>query len=247
MHYRNFHLLDIEGPAFETGQVLHAANRLAEIRQRMRKAETDFGRSADNVRLIAVSKTFDSEAIRPMISAGQRHFGENRVQEATRKWPELKEAQPDLTLHLVGPLQSNKAAEAVRLFDVIHTVDRDKIAAAIAAESAKQKRQPGLFAQVNTGGEPQKTGIAAAEAVGFVEHCRTAHGLLIEGLMAIPPAEEAPGLHFALLGKLASEAGLSRLSMGMSNDFETAIALGSTDIRIGRALFGERPIQSENG
>jgi pyridoxal phosphate enzyme (YggS family) len=163
------------------------------------------------------------------------------VQEAMDKWPALKDAHPDIRLHLIGPLQSNKAADAVRLFDAIHSVDRDKIAAAIAAEAAKQGRNPELLVQVNTGSEPQKAGIAPEEAVAFVRKCHEMHGLVINGLMAIPPFDEAPGPHFALLAKLAEEAGLSRLSMGMSGDFEKAIQFGATDIRVGEALFGTRP------
>jgi pyridoxal phosphate enzyme (YggS family) len=219
----------------------NAADRLAEIQRRIATAEVAAGREPGSVRLIAVSKTFDSEAIRPLIAAGHRDFGENRVQEAQRKWPALKEETPDLRLHLIGPLQSNKTADAVALFDDIHSVDRDKIAGAIAAEMAKQGRSPELFVQVNTGGEAQKAGVAPEDAVAFVERCRQTHGLLIAGLMVIPPLAEAPGPHFALVAKIAREAGLNRLSMGMSGDFETAIAFGATDVRVGQALFGERP------
>jgi pyridoxal phosphate enzyme (YggS family) len=218
-----------------------AASRLAEIRRRVADAAAAAGRSAGSIRLIVVSKLFGADAVRPLIEAGQRDFGENRVQEAARKWPRLKEAHPDLRLHLIGPLQSNKAADAVRLFNAIHSIDRDKIAAAIAAEAAKQGRRPDLLVQVNTGGEPQKAGVDPEEAVAFVDRCRTVHGLVIEGLMAIPPLNEAPGPHFALLAKLAREAGLRRLSMGMSGDFELAIAFGATDIRLGEAILGPRP------
>lgn len=217
-----------------------SAQRLEEVRDRVAAVAAEHGRRDASIRLIAVSKTFGAEAIQPLIDAGQRDFGENRVQEAARKWPALIADEPSIRLHLVGPLQSNKTADAVALFDVIHSIDREKIAAAIAAEIAKQGRSVELFAQVNTGEEAQKAGVPPQDAVAFVERCRSVHGLLIAGLTAIPPAAEPPGPHFALLAKLATEAGVSRLSMGMSNDFETAIAFGATDIRIGRGLFGER-------
>jgi len=217
------------------------AAQLAEVGARIAAAETAAGRAPGSARLIAVSKTFEAEAIRPAILAGQRRFGENRVQEAERKWPALREEHPDIELHLIGPLQSNKAREAVALFDAIHTVDRDKIAAALAAEMAKQGRRPTLFVQVNTGLEPQKAGIAPREAGAFLTRCRTEHGLAIAGLMCIPPADEAPGPHFALLAKLAAENGLAELSMGMSGDFETAITFGATYVRVGGAIFGARP------
>ncbi len=218
-----------------------AAAALGEVRARIEAAERAAGRPAGAVTLVAVSKTYEAEAIRPVIAAGQRVFGENRVQEAAGKWPALRAGHPDLDLHLIGPLQSNKAADAVRLFDAIHTVDRDKIAVALAAEMARQGRRPRLFVQVNTGLESQKAGIDPREAVAFVARCRDAHGLSIEGLMAIPPADEAPAPHFALLKKLAGEAGVAALSMGMSGDFETAIAFGATHVRVGSAIFGARP------
>lgn len=208
---------------------------------RIGAAEARQRREPGSAKLIAVSKTFDAEAIRPAIAAGQRRFGENRVQEAQGKWPALREAQADIELHLIGPLQSNKAREAVALFDAIHTVDRDKIAAALSAEIARQGRSPELFVQVNTGLEPQKAGIAPREAAEFVRRCRSEHGLVIRGLMCIPPAEEAPGPHFALLARLAAEIGVGELSMGMSGDFETAIAFGATHVRVGGAIFGARP------
>lgn len=217
-----------------------AADRLADIRRRIARAERTAGRPEGAATLVAVSKTFPIEDIREVIAAGQRIFGENRVQEAQAKWPTLRTETTGIELHLIGPLQSNKAAEAVALFDVIHTVDRDKIAAAIAAEGAKQGRRPRLFVQVNTGLEDQKAGIDPREAVAFVERCRTTHGLAIEGLMCIPPVEDAPGPHFALLAKLAREAGVPGLSMGMSSDFEIAIGLGATHVRVGSALFGSR-------
>lgn len=217
-----------------------AAGRLAEIRERIRTAERVAGRPPAAVRLIAVSKTFEPEEIRPVIAAGQRVFGENRVQEAKAKWPGLRAEFPDIELHLIGPLQSNKAAEAVALFDTIHTVDRDKIAGAIAAEMERQGRKLRLFVQVNTGAEPQKAGVLPEETDAFVGRCRTVHRLAIDGLMAIPPADENPGPHFALLAKIAKRLGLASLSMGMSGDFETAIAFGATDVRVGSAIFGVR-------
>jgi pyridoxal phosphate enzyme (YggS family) len=216
------------------------AETLTEIRARIAAAERDAGRPAGSVTLIAVSKTFGVEDIRPAIAAGQRVFGENRVQEAEAKFPLLRTETPDLELHLIGPLQSNKAAQAVALFDVIHTVDRDKIAAALAAEIRRQGRAPKLLVQVNTGEEPQKAGIPPAEAVDFVTRCRDVHGLAVEGLMCIPPVEENPSLHFALLDELASRAGLRWRSMGMSADFETAIRHGATHVRVGSAIFGAR-------
>lgn len=217
-----------------------AADRLAEIRHRIARAERAAGRPAGSVTLVAVSKTFEADAIRPVIAAGQRVFGENRVQEAKAKWPALKAETPDLELHLIGPLQSNKAREAVELFDVIHTVDREKIAAALAAEMAKAGRRPRLLVQVNTGLEDQKAGTDPREAAAFVERCRAVHGLTIEGLMCIPPVEDAPGPHFALLTKLGGACGVPVLSMGMSSDFETAIGMGATHVRVGSAIFGSR-------
>ncbi len=213
---------------------------LDDIRRRIAAAEAQAGRPAGAVTLVAVSKTFEADAIRPVIEAGQRVFGENRVQEAQAKWPALREAFPDLELHLIGPLQSNKAKEAVALFDVIETVDREKIAAELAKEMVRQGKAPRLYVQVNTGLEEQKAGIDPREAVAFVERCRGVHGLAIEGLMAIPPFDENPGPHFALLEKLAREAGVEKLSMGMSGDFETAIAFGATSVRVGSAIFGGR-------
>ena len=210
------------------------------VRTRIAAAEREAGRGAGSVTLVAVSKTFEADAIRPVIEAGQRVFGENRVQEAQAKWPALKQEFPDIELHLIGPLQSNKAKEAVALADVIETVDREKIAAELAKEIARQGRTPKLYVQVNTGSEPQKAGIEPRDAVAFVAHCRDIHGLAIEGLMCIPPAGENPGPHFALLEKLAHEAGVEKLSMGMSGDYEMAIAFGATSIRVGSAIFGSR-------
>ncbi len=221
-------------------QIDTAPERLAGIRSRIRAAENAAERPAGSVRLIAVSKTFDSDAILPVIEAGQRVFGENRVQEARSKWPALRARFDDLELHLIGPLQSNKAAEAVALFDAIHTIDRDKIAAVVAAEVAKQGRSLRLLVQVNTGAEPQKAGILPQDTPAFVTRCREVHGLAIDGLMSIPPVDEAPAPHFALLRKLAEGLGLKSLSMGMSGDFEIAIAFGATDVRVGSAIFGSR-------
>ena len=217
-----------------------AVERLADVRRKIAAAERDAGRPAGPVALVAVSKTFDADAIRPVIEAGQRVFGENRVQEAQGKWPALKAEFPDIELHLIGPLQSNKAKEAVALFDVIETVDREKIAAELAKEMDRQGRRPRLYVQVNTGLEPQKAGIPPREAAAFVARCREVHGLAVEGLMCIPPVAEPAGPHFALLARIAARNGVSRLSMGMSDDFETAIRFGATDVRIGSALFGAR-------
>ncbi|QND57317.1 YggS family pyridoxal phosphate-dependent enzyme [Mesorhizobium huakuii] len=210
------------------------------VKAKIAAAEQEARREAGAVTLVAVSKTFAAADIQPVIEAGQRVFGENRVQEAQGKWPALKEAIADIELHLIGPLQSNKAKEAVALFDVIETVDREKIAAELAKEIARQGRAPKLYVQVNTGSEPQKAGIEPRDAVAFVARCRDVHGLAIEGLMCIPPADENPGPHFALLEKLAREAGVEKLSMGMSGDYETAIAFGATSVRVGSAIFGSR-------
>jgi pyridoxal phosphate enzyme, YggS family len=216
------------------------AARLAGIRARLEKAAREAGRDPASVTLVAVSKTFGADDVRPLLEAGQRVFGENRVQEAASKWPALKEEFPGVELHLIGPLQSNKAKEAVALFDVIHTVDRDRIAAALAKEMESQRRFPKLLVQVNTGEEEQKAGVAPGEAAAFVERCRTVHGLDLSGLMCIPPAEENPAPHFALLDKIAGETGLAWRSMGMSGDFETAVNQGATHVRVGSALFGAR-------
>ncbi|MBP0616456.1 YggS family pyridoxal phosphate-dependent enzyme [Jiella mangrovi] len=211
-----------------------------DVRERIAKAAAGVGRTADAVTLVAVSKTHGEDAILPVIEAGQRVFGENKVQESQAKWPSLKERFPDIELRLIGPLQSNKTADAVALFDVIESVDREKIAREIAKEINKQGRAPRLYVQVNTGEEPQKAGILPAEAVAFVARCRKEHGLAIEGLMCIPPADENPGPHFALLKKLAGETGIENLSMGMSGDFETAVEMGATSVRVGSAIFGAR-------
>ncbi len=217
-----------------------AVQRLSEVKARIAAAEREAKRAIGAVMLVAVSKTFEGPEIRPAIEAGQRVFGENRVQEAQGKWPALTAEWPDIELHLIGPLQSNKAKVAVALFDVIETVDREKIAAELAKEIARQGKSPKLYVQVNTGSEPQKAGIEPREAVEFVRRCRDVHGLEIEGLMCIPPADENPGPHFVLLEKLSRQAGVDKLSMGMSGDYELAVAFGATSVRVGSAIFGSR-------
>jgi len=220
--------------------VSSAAERLESIRTRIAAAQRRFGPPPERVELVAVSKTFDQATIRPFLLAGQRVFGENRVQEAMEKWPQLRAEFPDLKLHMIGPLQTNKAREAVELFDVIETVDRDKVARVLRAEMDRAGRELPVFVQVNIGGEPQKAGIAPAEAVAFVDRCRTEHRLNVLGLMCIPPEDAPPGPYFAHLAALAREAQVANLSMGMSADFETAIAMGATHVRVGSALFGTR-------
>ena len=211
------------------------------VKANITKACIDSKRAPEDVQLIAVSKTFGIDEIHPLLEAGQRVFGENRVQEAESKWPQLREEFPDLKLHLIGPLQSNKTKEAVQLFDVIETVDREKIAKFLQEEMLKQNRKLACYVQVNIGEEPQKAGIAPNEAVEFVKHCKNDHHLDIVGLMCIPPVGENPGPYFALLAKLAKEAEVKKLSMGMSADYETAIAFGATSVRVGSAIFGHRP------
>jgi pyridoxal phosphate enzyme (YggS family) len=220
--------------------VANAAERLEIIRNRMERARRRFGAPPERVELIAVSKTFEAEAIKPFLEAGQRLFGENRVQEAKAKWPELRALYGGIELHLIGPLQSNKVREAVQLFDVIQTVDREKLAAALREEMEKAQRHLPVYVQVNIGLEPQKAGIAPDEAVAFVQRCRDVHGLDVAGLMCIPPDGLPPGGYFAHLAVLGREAGVQKLSMGMSGDFETAIAMGATHVRVGSALFGHR-------
>lgn len=214
--------------------------RLEDVRQRIASVAEKAGREENSVSLVAVSKTFDAATIQPVIDCGQRVFGENRVQEAQGKWPALKERNQGIELHLIGPLQSNKAAEAVALFDVIQSVDREKIAKVLADECRKQGRTLRFYVQVNTGLEPQKAGLDPRETVAFVAMCRNELKLDVEGLMCIPPADEYPGPHFALLAKLAKECGVQKLSMGMSGDFETAIEFGATSVRVGSAIFGTR-------
>lgn len=217
-----------------------AALRLKEVKENIGKAEADVERPNGSVTLIAVSKTFEASDIKPVLEAGQRVFGENRVQEAMGKWPGLREEFDGVELHLIGPLQSNKAKEAIQTFDVIHTVDRDKIAKALKVEMDKQGKAPKLFIQVNTGEEDQKAGIPPKEADAFIAKCRDEYGLEIEGLMCIPPVDEAPGMHFALLEKIAKRNGLEKLSMGMSSDYPIAVQHGATHVRVGSAVFGAR-------
>jgi pyridoxal phosphate enzyme (YggS family) len=217
-----------------------ATAALESVRTQIARACKDADRDPSDVTLVAVSKTFAAEAIEPVIEAGQRVFGENRVQEAKAKWPALIEKHAGIQLHLIGPLQSNKAKEAVALFDAIHSVDRDSLCEALAKEIAAQKRAPLLFAQINTGAEPQKAGVLPEAADAFLKKCADVHGLKISGLMCIPPADEAPGPHFALTAKIARRNGLKLLSMGMSADFADAILLGATHVRVGSAIFGGR-------
>jgi hypothetical protein len=218
-----------------------AARNLADILARIDAARKAALSPASSTTLIAVSKTFGPEQIEPAIAVGQRVFGENRVQEAKTKWPALKAERPGIDLHLIGPLQSNKVHEAVQLFDAIHTIDRPKIAEALRHEIDKSGRAPLLFIQVNTGEEPQKAGVAPSQVRQLTDYCRESLTLPIFGLMCIPPANEAPAPHFALLAKIARSLGLCGLSMGMSADFETAIRFGATHLRIGTAIFGDRP------
>jgi PLP dependent protein len=213
---------------------------LAEVRREIETACRDAGRDPAGVTLVAISKTFAAAAIEPVIAAGQRVFGENRVQEAKAKWPPLIERQRGIELHLVGPLQSNKARDAVALFDAIHSLDRDSLAAALAKEMARQSRRATIFVEINTGAEPQKSGVLPQDADAFIAACRERHGLAIAGLMCIPPFDEAPAPHFALTGEIARRNGLKLLSMGMSADFKIAIAFGATHVRVGTAIFGAR-------
>ncbi len=217
------------------------ADRLAEVSGRIAEAARAAGRSPSDVTLVAVSKTHGADRVRELLEVGHRVFGENRVQEAEGKFPELKAAWPDLELHLIGPLQTNKARDAVALFDVIQSVDRDRLAAALAKEMEKLGRRPDCYIQVNTGEEPQKAGILPKDLDTFVALCRDQYKLPVVGLMCIPPVDEEPALHFALLAKMAARNGLARLSMGMSADYETAVRLGATHVRVGSALFGSRP------
>jgi pyridoxal phosphate enzyme (YggS family) len=213
---------------------------LTTVREDIARACRDARRDPATVTLVAVSKTFGADAIEPVIKTGQRIFGENRVQEAKAKWPGLISAYPGIALHLIGPLQSNKTKEAVALFDAIHSVDRPSLCEALAKEFSSQERRPQLFVQLNTGEESQKAGVAPAEADSFIAACREKYGLPISGLMCIPPVDDAPAPHFALAAKIAARNGLKNLSMGMSADFATAIALGATHVRIGSAIFGKR-------
>jgi PLP dependent protein len=219
-----------------------ATEGFAAVRGEIARACREADRDPASVTLVAVSKTFAADAIEPVIAAGQRVFGENRVQEAKAKWPPLiaRHGGGGIELHLVGPLQSNKARDAVALFDAIHSVDRPSLAEALAKEIACLRRQPLLFAEINTGAEPQKAGVLPQDADGFLAACRDRYGLAIAGLMCIPPHQEAPAPHFALTAQIARRNGLKLLSMGMSADFVTAIAFGATHVRVGTAIFGAR-------
>ena len=217
-----------------------ASTGLPVVRQEIERACREASRDPASVTLVAVSKTFFADAIEPVIAAGQIVFGENRVQEASAKWPPLIVRHPGLELHMIGPLQSNKAKDAVALFHAIHSVDRPSLCEALAKEIAKQGRRPLLFAEINTGGESQKAGVAPQDADAFLTRCRDSYALAIDGLMCIPPADDAPAPHFALTAKIAARNGLKLLSMGMSADYAVAIAMGATHVRVGSAIFGAR-------
>ena len=232
--------MTIDAPQIEDALDIKA--NLAAVQARLKAATRDKGRSADDVTLIAVSKMHPAAAITSAIAAGHLVFGENRVQEAKAKWPSLKAATPDIELHLIGPLQTNKVRDAVALFDVIQTVDRPKLARALAAEMAKTGRRPGIFIEINTGEEPQKAGVMPEAADALIALCRDELDLAPAGLMCIPPQGEEPSLHFALLRDIARRSGLAGLSMGMSDDFETAVRFGATHVRVGTAIFGPRPV-----
>ena len=225
-------------------QTENIARNLAEIKSRIAAALKNAGKAPREVRLIAVSKFQSESAIRAALAAGQREFGENRVQEAQGKWPALKREFPDVVLHLIGPLQSNKAADAVELFDVIHTLDRPKLVDVLVREMMRQSRMPQCLIQVNTGEEPQKAGIAPEDADAFIAVCRDDFKLPVTGLMCIPPVDEEPSLHFALLREIARRNSLPELSMGMSGDFEIAVQFGATMVRVGTAIFGARAPQA---
>ncbi len=216
------------------------AAALTDVKHEIAAACRETNRDPASVTLIAVSKTFAAEAIEPAIAAGQKVFGENRVQETKGKWPELRARHPELSLHLIGPLQSNKAKEAVAMFDAIHSVDRTSLCEALAKEIGKQGRAPQLFVEINTGAESQKAGILPEDADAFLRACKDTYGLSISGLMCIPPLDEAPAPHFALTAKIAARNGLTQLSMGMSADYRIAIQFGATHVRVGSAIFGAR-------
>lgn len=222
-------------------------DRLDATRSAIARAAQDFGRDPAAVTLVCVTKTFPAEDVVPLLEAGHRVYGENRVQEAMGKWPSLRERFPDIELHLIGPLQSNKTREAVETFDVIQSVDREKIAKALAEEIARSGKHPRLFVQVNTGAEPQKAGILPQDADAFLAFCRESCGLTIEGLMCVPPVDEQASPHFALLADIAARNGLHQLSMGMSSDYELAIQLGATYVRVGSAIMGVRDYPTQNG
>ena len=219
---------------------INVADGRAQVKADIARACQAAGRDPTEVTLIAVTKTFGTDVIKQAIAAGQTTFGENRVQESKAKWPALQQQHPGIALHLIGPLQSNKAKEAVAMFDAIHSVDRPSLCAALAKEIARQNRRPTLFVQINTGAEPQKSGILPEDADAFLKSCRDDYGLVIEGLMSIPPLDEAPAPHFALTSKIAGRNGLRYLSMGMSADYALAIEFGATHVRVGSAIFGER-------
>jgi len=228
-------------PPTENSESQTIAAQLAAVRARIAAAAKSAGRAPGSVALVAVSKTQSAERVTAALAAGQRVFGENRVQEAVAKWPALKQAWPQVELHLIGPLQTNKAREAVALFDVIETVDRPKLVQALAAEMTRSGRRPSCYVQVNTGEEPQKAGVLPAAADDFIRLCRADMNLPVVGLMCIPPADEEPSLHFALLAEIGRRHGIDILSMGMSADYEIAIKLGATHVRVGTAIFGDRP------
>jgi len=218
---------------------------LAAVRSAVEAAAREAGRAADSVALMAVSKTHGPDRIAPVLRAGHRLFGENRVQEAAGKWPALRDDWPDIDLHLIGPLQTNKVRDALELFDAIQTVDRPRLAERLARDMAALDRRPDCFIQVNTGEEPQKAGVMPPDADRFIDDCRTRLALPVVGLMCIPPVDESPAPHFALLAKIAGRHGLTELSMGMSGDFEEAIRFGATIVRVGTAIFGTRPQPTE--
>ena len=224
----------------DAGATVDVGANLRAVKAQIEAAGKAAGRAPGEVTLVAVGKVQPVEKVEAALAQGQRIFGENRVQEAQGKWPELKARYPDVTLHLIGPLQTNKAADAIALFDVIETVDRPKLARVLAAEMKKQGRMLECFVQVNTGEEDQKAGVLPADADAFIETCRDEHGLNIVGLMCIPPADDEPALHFALLREIARRHGLEKLSMGMSGDYEIAIEFGATHVRVGTAIFGDR-------
>jgi len=224
----------------EAGATVDVGANLRAVKAQIEAAEKTAGRAPGDVTLVAVGKVQPVEKVEAALAEGQRIFGENRVQEAQGKWPELKARYPDVTLHLIGPLQTNKAADAIALFDVIETVDRPKLARVLAAEMKKQGRVLECFVQVNTGEEDQKAGVLPGDADAFIEACRDEHGLNVVGLMCIPPADDEPALHFALLREIARRHGLEKLSMGMSGDYEVAIEFGATHVRVGTAIFGDR-------
>ena len=227
--------------ALEPGKTIDISGNLLAVRGEIKAAAAEVGRDADNVSLVAVSKSHPAALAEAALEAGHRVFGENRVQEARSKWPVLRARYPDCCLHLIGPLQSNKTGDAVALFDVIQTLDREKLAGALAREMDRQDRHPDLFVQVNTGEEPQKAGVLPAEVDAFIKKCRADYDLPVVGVMCIPPIDENPALHFALLGEIATRNGLDRLSMGMSADYQTAVRFDATEVRVGTAIFGSRP------